>query len=441
MGPRQRRRSIFESEGKDRMIKQLSKALSAAKSITDWLINETTTHSTQAFYVMQKLETTRLADTREYSVTVYKEFSDKGVAYTGSSSFVLSHKLSNADLNKKIEEAAFAASLIKNKRFDLVPGTAKRTWKEKPFGCEPLVLLDKIANVFFKEAKENLRFNSLELFHTTSTVRVVSSKGVDYKKTMHRVNIEAIPSYDGADDKVELYRYLTYSKIDFDVLRADAKAALSDVTNRYAAKAIKDITKTDVILRDEDVKSLFESLIEDYSYDSVYRKNTDKVIGDAIQKDVTGEYLDINLKPSSKADGFDRDGVLLSPTNIIKKGVITNYYGSNQYAQYLGLKPSGLLATIAVGKGKTSYERMKKKPHLEIIALSGIQIDMYSHYIGGEVRLAVYFDGKEYHPVSGFSFSGNIEKCLSALVMSKETTVLQGYEGPKYILLKNMEIL
>jgi predicted Zn-dependent protease len=84
---------------------------------------------------------------------------------------------------------------------------------------------------------------------------------------------------------------------------------------------------------------------------------------------------------------------------------------------------------------------MKKKPHLEIIALSGIQIDMYSHYIGGEVRLAVYFDGKEYHPVSGFSFSGNIEKCLSALVMSKETTVLQGYEGPKYILLKNMEIL
>ena len=62
------------------MIKQLSKALSAAKSITDWLINETTTHSIQAFYVMQKLETIRLADTLEYSVTVYKEFSDKGVA-------------------------------------------------------------------------------------------------------------------------------------------------------------------------------------------------------------------------------------------------------------------------------------------------------------------------------------------------------------------------
>jgi hypothetical protein len=53
-------------------------------------------------------------------------------------------------------------------------------------------------------------------------------------------------------------------------------------------------------------------------------------------------------------------------------------------------------------KAKQVYERMKKKPHLEIIALSGIQIDMYSHYIGGEVRLAVYFDGKEYHPVSGF---------------------------------------
>lgn len=423
------------------MIKQLVKALNASTSITGWIVDETKIHATQAFYVMQKLETTRLVDTTEYNVVVYKEVVENGVSYTGSSSFALSHKLSAKDLVAKIEEAAFAASLIKNKHYDLVAGTSKRSWNMKPFPYEPLALLDKIAKVFFVNAKANLRFNSLELFHTTTTNRVVSSKGVDYKKTLHRVNIEAIPSYDGVDNKVELYRYLTYTKVDFNVFAEDAARALHDVTARYAAQAIKDISKADIILKDEDVKSLFENLIEDYTYASVYRKTTDKVLGDAIQKDVVGEYLDITVMPSSKADAFDQDGVLLSPTKIIERGLLANYYGSNQYAQYLNIKPSGILRTIGVAKGKSTYAKMKKKPHLEIIALSGIQIDMYSHYIGGEVRLAIYHDGKKDHPVSGFSFSGNIEKCLSDLSLSKEMASIQGYEGPKYLLLKNMEIL
>ena len=423
------------------MIKQLIKALKATKTITGWLIDENTTKAAQAFYVMQKLETTRLVDTLEYNVTVYKDFSENGVAYTGSSSFALSHKLSTKELTAKIEEAAFAASLVKNKQYALVPGTTRKSWKQKPFGYEPFALLDQIAKVFFAEAQANLRFNSLELFHTTVTNHVVSSLGVDYKKTLHRIDVEAIPSFDGHDNKVELYRYFTYKKVDFDVFRSDAKTALSDVTARYEAKAISNVTKTDVMLRDEDVRSLFENLIEDYSYDSVYRKTTDKVIGDAIQKDVKGEYLNIAMQPASKADAFDRDGVLLKPINLIQQGVIANYFGSNQYAQYLGLKPNGNLRTIVVSKGQSNLAKMAKKPHLEIIALSGIQIDMYAHYIGGEVRLAIYFDGKYYHPVSGFSFSGNIDSCLSSLSMSKEKVSLHGYEGPKYVMLRNMEIL
>ncbi|MFA5480878.1 MAG: metallopeptidase TldD-related protein [Bacilli bacterium] len=423
------------------MIKQLAKALKEATVITDWLVAEVTTNSSQAFYVMQKLETTRLVKTREYHVTVYRKFKEGDVTYMGSSSFVLSHKLPVLQLKAKIEEAAFAASLIKNRDYDLVVGEKKKICKQKPFPLESFALLDQIAATFFAIAKPNVRFNSLELFHNTKVEHIVSSRGIDYKKTLSNINIEAIPSYDGAKDKVELYKYYTYKEVNFDVFRQDATAALSDVTARYQAEAIKDLKKADVILRDEDVKSLFNALIEDYSYDAIYRKNTDKVIGDAIQKDVKGEYLTIALKPASRADAFDRDGVLLSPIKVIDRGLIANYYGSNQYAQYLKIKPSGLLSTIAVAKGKTRYATMKKKPHLQIIALSGIQIDMYSGYIGGEVRLGIYYDGQDYHPVSGFAFSGNIDKGLSSITLSQEMTALDGYEGPKYLKLKDMEII
>ncbi|MFA5766077.1 MAG: TldD/PmbA family protein, partial [Bacilli bacterium] len=88
-----------------------------------------------------------------------------------------------------------------------------------------------------------------------------------------------------------------------------------------------------------------------------------------------------------------------------------------------------------------TQEKLKKEPHLEIIALSNIQIDIYSGYIGGEVRLANYFDGEQVIPVSGFSFSGDLNKCLSNLYLSKETIIINRYEGPRYIKLIDIDIL
>ena len=423
------------------MINLLVKVLSESDLITDFMIHENVTHSIQSFYVMQKLETTRLVDTKEYHITVYKNFTLKGIQYTGSSSFALSHKMTRKEIEEKIKEAAYAASFVKNKPYALVQAVKKRSWSDQKYNIEPFQLLDQIAQTFFAQSKPNLRFNSLELFYNMLVKRIVSSRGVDYKKTQYQTQIEVIPSYDGQDDKVELYKFYTHKTIDFKTIENNAKQALEDVKTRYLAKPFKDIKKVDVILREEDLKELIENIIEDYSYESIYRKNTEKVIGDAIQSNVTGEFLNIDLKPSSRADGFDQDGVLLAPIHVITDGIITNYYGSNQYAQYLDMKPNGMLKTISLPKGMSSHKKMTKDVHLEIIALSGIQIDMYSGYIGGEVRLAVYFDGKTHHPVSGFSFSGHIEQSLSTLSFSKEMIKIAGYEGPKYIKLLNMDIL
>jgi len=160
-----------------------------------------------------------------------------------------------------------------------------------------------------------------------------------------------------------------------------------------------------------------------------------------VQKTIHEDALTVGYTTSSKAVAFDKDGVLLNPLTILENGKLVQYYGSNQYANYLNMEPSGLLDTIQVTKGKSPIARLKAKPHLEIIALSGIQIDMYRGYIGGEVRLAVYFDGKQHFPVSGFSFSGNIDQCLMNIKLSKETVKLSTYVGPKVIKLTEMEIL
>ena len=422
------------------MIKQLTAALKANPALSGWLVNETATLSSQAFYVMQKKETTRRVETREYQVTVYHRHGEQN-AFVGSSSFAVSRKHSKAELAKKIEEAVFAARFVKNKAFDLVKGEGKRTWKEKPESADPFAIIDEIANAFFAAATPVSRFNALEIFHARQTIRIVNSEGVDDTKTLAKIDVEAIPSHDGPERKVELIRMFTYKKVDPDQVRKDAEAAIADVALRYDARKIENVAKADVILSGDDVEDFLRELVADFSYDGVYRKNTDKKIGDAIQSEIKGDALSIGWTLSSKADAFDRDGVLLAPVRVIEAGKLVSYYGSNQYAQYLGLKPNGVYGTIEAAPGKTTIARMKAKPHLEIIALSGIQIDIYSGYIGGEVRLAVWFDGKNRIPVSGFSFSGNIDKALSDLVLSKETVQGVRYHGPKCILLKGMDVL
>lgn len=444
MGPRLRRGRLPESEGEARMmmLNRMIGALKKAPGVDAWLVTETKTESRQAFYVLQKLETTRLAETTEYAVTVYHRFSLNGKDFLGSSQFAFSRPLKAKELAEKIAEAVFAASFIKNPAFDLVEGTGrKRSWKQPAFAEEPFAMLDRIANLFFAASRPSVRFNALELFANRTTLRTVNSRGVDYAKTLNAVEIEAIPSCDGEKQKVELYKHYTHDKIDYEVIAREAREALLDVEARNAAEKIGEPKTMDVLLRDENVKEFFETLVEDYSYPAVFRQMTDKKIGDPIQTEVKGDFVTVGMKPSCPADAFDRDGVLLEPVTIVENGVLKDFYGSNQYARYLGMEPHGNYGFLAVPKGKTSAAALLKKPHLEIIALSGIQIDMYTGYIGGEVRLGLLFDGKQTRPVSGFSFSGNLGKCLSDVRLSKEGVRLAGYEGPRYLRLPAMEIL
>ena len=78
-------------------------------------------------------------------------------------------------------------------------------------------------------------------------------------------------------------------------------------------------------------------------------------------------------------------------------------------------------------------EEMRKEPYLECASMSGIQLNIEQNYIGGEVRLGYYFDGKTKTPISGISISGKLDEFLSSIKLSKETVSGAYYEGPKII--------
>ena len=426
------------------MIKKIIQCLKGNNQVTDWLIEETTCNTSEAFYVLQHLETTRVTTSTEYKVTIYHQFGENNHRYLGSSSFIISHKMSSKTIEKLVDDAVYAAGFVKNEYYEIVKGIKKKSWKEKHQKQEeisPFITLNQMAVTFFENANEKVRFNSLELFFITKTIHIINSQNVDLKKTLHEIKVEAIPSYHGEELKVEVYKDFHYRSLDLEKVANDAKMAVADATSRYFAIKVPDVKKISVLLKEENARDFFSAIIENFSFADVYQHATDKKIGDTIQIKPKGDKLTIGFKTNSPANAFDQDGVILKPIKIVDKGQLVNYYGSNRYAYYLNMKPTGNFSMITVKGGKQTEEELKREPHLEIIALSNIQIEIYSGYIGGEVRLANYFDGEKTISVSGFSFSGDLNQCLSKLYLSKEMTILNQYEGPKYIKLSDIDIL
>ena len=73
--------------------------------------------------------------------------------------------------------------------------------------------------------------------------------------------------------------------------------------------------------------------------------------------------------------------------------------------------------------------------------MSSMETDFFSGFFGGEVRLGYYFDGVTVQPVTSFSVSGNFHKLKGKFIFSKEEITIPGYSGPKFMVVKDMEII
>ena len=137
---------------------------------------------------------------------------------------------------------------------------------------------------------------------------------------------------------------------------------------------------------------------------------------------------------------FDADGLELGSIQVIRDGVAVNYYGANRHGQYLEEVPTGNLPIARVAKGSVKADELQKGPYLEVISMSGLQVDFYNDYIGGEVRLAYYNDGIKTMPVTGISITGSASKVLSGIRFSDKIVVCDRYAGPHKAILQDMKV-
>lgn len=423
------------------MIERIRSIIETMTGVDDFQITEVTTSSKELFYIGKNLDMNRAKDVTYYKVKLYKDTKTDGEVLRGEADVTLSPDVTDDEIRSELETTLITASFIKNKHYDLVKGNGP----SKIYGSDEKDPLSLVKVMFDEDKYENGGINSAEFFSTKSKVRVVNSRGVDVSFDKKSSNIEIITQWKEGGEETELYSMKTFSSMKEDDFRSDVEDLLMRTKNRAISSRTPSLEGINVILTAEYVKSLIENYVYLSSAQAFYDKISTFEKGKSVQgENITGDKLTITLRPimegSVSSQPFDESGVALSDKEIIKDGILSMIHADNKYGQYTGNEVTGNIRNFEVAPGKNSIDELKKQPYLEIHAFSDFRLNDMTKDFGGEIRLAMYFDGEKVIPVSTGSASGNLKLSESDMYFSKETVQINNYIGPKYVLLKNVAI-
>ena len=418
------------------------KLLKENKDITDFKVNSVCTESYENFFVRGKLETVRATQTEDATVTVYVD----GDGVKGDSSFSVYASMGESEVAKKISDAFKRAKLVKNNPYDIPSGD--ELFVEIPSNFEEYdlpTLANEIAKAVEKaDSYENGSINALEIFIYKEKTSVVNSKGVDKTQTRYRAMIEAIPTWTENGESVELYEAYHFTDFNADEITKEIDDRMREVRDRKIAQKLPPCT-TNVVLSAREISHLMGEIVDSLNFFTVYAHANVFKKGDSIQKDRTGDVIDLTMcheiAGSRFSAIFDGDGVTLKDKKVIENGEVKSYYGSHRFGSYLGEEVTGELRCVSLEKGTLTEEEIAKAPYVECVSLSGLQLDLYNDYIGGEIRLAYYYDGEKKVPVTGISMSGKLSEVLNSIRLSEKVAKKDNYQGPEKALLKNIEII
>ena len=426
-------------------MEKLIKALQES-AINDYKIVETKSHSSELFYVADKLETSRATDLKNVEVTIYVDVEDK----RGSASFIYNDFMDDEEIKKVINDKIFASKFALNQFYEIPSKNAEIPSKiPSNFEGKDLSEIAKdIAKAVFKADKYQDGFlSATEIFVTRKERHILNSKGVDVSETTYEGYIELIPSWKNEKDEVETYNTIVFNNLDLEDITKQTDELLLLTKARMDAVPFKSDKPINVVIEDEGVPGTLSFFVRDLAYQTAYQHMSRFELGKSVQgEEIKGTPLTIELVPfvvgAAASKSIDGDGVVLKPVTIVENGVAKARHGSYQFGYYLGEKnPTGVLPVVKVKPGEKSLEDIKDEPYVRCVKFSSFQLESNSGYFGGEVRLAFYFDGEKEIPVTGFSIAGSLHELKGNIICSKEDIVTPRYVGPKYLFVKGMSIV
>ena len=228
-------------------------------------------------------------------------------------------------------------------------------------------------------------------------------------------------------------------------IQNEATKTLIEASNRIKAVKTPSIANIKVLLTGEYVKEYFYHFASKVRTDNIYSNLSTVKLGENIQEEKEADKITIRLEPTLKNStygaSFDNEGIGLKRLHIIDKGVVKNMWGSNAKSQYINKPVNGTYSNFVVNAGTLTQQELEEENYLEIITLSGFDIDTLTGDFGSEIRLAyLHQRNKETQIVTGGSISGNVYSSLNTVRFNNETKQMNNYIGPINVLIDNVSI-
>ena len=421
-------------------LNDINKILKTNKKISDYEIICSKKESSELFFVLKKLELNRATSTESISINIYVD--SKGLR--GTSTVLVTSADDEKSFIKKTNDAIKKAKSALNKYYPL--SSNQKKIDNKLAKKEDLnKLANNVANAILKadHYRKGL-INSTEIFVSKTTLEFINSNNVKQKEEKLNIEFEIIPTWSNEKEEFELYKYYRSSKLDSKAITREVEEILSLAkarSNALKLNKVKIEKGIPVLISGEMAELIIDTIEENATYMSKYMHQNHYELKDVISNNKFDLTLKSNIKGCFNSKSFDLNGIALSSKKLIKEGKLVNNYGDIRFGYYLlndASKVSGNYSVCQISNYDTyAY---KKKPHIIIDHFSSPQMETDSGYFGGEVRLARYFDGKKYIPLTSFTLSGNIYESLKNICFSKEEVITSSYKGPKYFIFDDLKI-
>ncbi len=423
-----------------------TKAILKQKQISQWRIIQKISQKNNIYLTKEgAIENITKGQRTDVNLTVYKK---QGNSIGDSTVSLISDDPEY--ISKKIDEAVFTASLVKNPIFNLADEEKiikKVKLFDKNLRLDEKQLL-KITDALKRETAKikNTKLVQAELLTNINNVKLITSKGINHNIQSTDIFFEAtFIAYKGKHEQehVVMKNFRRLKDIKPQQIAKKYASYAHDVLNSTRTKHFSGpvLLSNDAIQEffnpELDVCPLITHASARLKYMGVARYQLNKPI---IEK-MTGDKITIINNPlidyNIASQQFDEDGIPAKKTILIKDNIFKSHFANKRYADYLNIKPTGPLGVIEVKPGSKSikqlYKSSKERPILEIVAFSSYSPEGLSGNFTVEIRLGYLYKGKQRIPIKGGMFTGNIFELIKHMHLSKEIAEFSGYKGPRVI--------
>ncbi len=412
-------------------MKYIEKILQSYPEINDYVIFSKHTKSAEWFFILDKLDQTRIKEVTYTSVKLFVDHREDKIR--GNAEITIYPTHTQEEIKSLINEAVLSAKLIKNEIYTLPveKGLEYHQHVKENVIEAGLEIVDFIFETA-KQAKGDL--NSFEVFVNHNTNEMLNKNGLHLNYSTQDCYIEVIVNAKTQTQEIELYKEYRFGSLNKQSLSNQFNVLFTEAKDRAQAKPTPKLEITDLILSNDNVESLLGVYESSTNATALYNHMSNFAVGQNLQENAIGDTINMTmlncLEGSIYNAPIDGDGVILKSSKVIENGVFLKTWGDARHAYYMDIEPTGQLKNVSFKGGKQSIEALETKDGLEVLDFSSFIVDDSTGDFSGEIRLGYTIKNGVKTAVSGGSISGNLLALHSHLYLSKETQRSNRFEGP-----------